>query len=82
MTTKIKLALGSAAGAVSGIVGVLSASAATMSTTTLGEAIDSTNSTVYDYFLVLLDKYWPFLVGFAILVGVWAFGKRVLSHFS
>lgn len=56
--------------------------AAQMSTTTLGTSIDSVNTTTTDYFSVLLTKYWPFLVGFVILVGVWHFGKRILSHFS
>lgn len=79
---KIKLGMVSGLGAVASLLGVLSAHASTMSTTTLGTAIDSTNGTVYDYFLVLLDKYWPFLVGFGILVGVWGFGKRVITHFS
>lgn len=77
-----------------GIVGMLSlmlvvggsffappVASAQLTTTTLGTAVDSINSTWYDYFTVLLAKYWPFLVGAIILVGIWHFGKRLLFGF-
>lgn len=54
---------------------------AQMSTTTLGTSIDSINETTYDYFQVLLAKYWPFIVGFGVLLIVWGFGKRIIAHF-
>lgn len=56
--------------------------AAQLSTSTLGSAIDNVNGTFYDYFLVLLAKYWPFVVGVGILIVVWHFGRRALNAFS
>jgi hypothetical protein len=61
---------------------VPSVAAAQMSTTTLGTAIASVNGTTYDYFTVLLTNYWPFVVGFLILVAVWHFGKRIIGAFN
>lgn len=55
---------------------------AQMSTSTLGSAIDTVNGTTYDFFTVLLAKYWPFVVGFGVLLIAWGFGRRILAHFS
>ena len=78
----LKKILGYGSALVAGaLVLVNSASAAVMSTSTLGSSIDSLNGTVGDYFQVLLDKYWPFVVGFVILVGVWYFGRRIINSF-
>ena len=55
---------------------------AQLNTSTLGTAIDDVNSTFYDYFLVLLAKYWPFVVGVGVLIVVWGFGRRALHAFS
>lgn len=63
------------------VLGVMSAGAQ-MTSSTLGTAIDSVNSTTYDYFLVLLNKYWPFVVGFLILLGVWRYGRGILHGFT
>lgn len=57
-------------------------SAAQLNTSTLGTAIDNVNGTFYDYFLVLLAKYWPFVVGVGVLLVVWGFGRRALHQFS
>ena len=79
MKNKI-LAYGSGiVGAISGIVMSFSAHAQTLSTSTLGTAIDSVNSTWYSYFLVLLTNYWPFVVGVGVIIFVWAFGRRALE---
>jgi hypothetical protein len=78
---KILVGLGAAGTAIAGLFTAFSAHAQ-MTTSTLGTSIDSVNSTTTSYFQVLLDKYWPFLVGFIILVTVWHFGKRILSAFS
>lgn len=79
----VKKILGGLAGAVAVIgLSINAASAAVMSTSTLGSAIDSINGTTYDYFAVLLEKYWPFLVGFGVLLVVWGFGKRIVQHFA
>jgi len=51
---------------------------AQFSTTTLGTAIDTVSQTSYDYFGVLISKFWPFLLGAVILVGVVVFGKRII----
>lgn len=51
---------------------------AAFSTTTLGTAIDTVSGTTYDYFTVLIAKFWPFLLGAVILVGVVVFGKRII----
>lgn len=59
----------------------LTASATTMSSGTLGTSIDTMNGTVYDYFQVMLEKYWPFIVGFGILVAVWYIGRRLIHSF-
>jgi hypothetical protein len=65
------------------VAGVMafSASAQTLSTTTLGTAIDSVNSTWYGYFLVLLSNYWPFVVGVGVILLVWHFGRRAIEAF-
>lgn len=55
---------------------------AQMTTTTLGASIDTVSGTTQDYFAVLLAKYWPFVVGFLILLGVWHYGKRVITGFN
>lgn len=76
------LAIGAA---VSGVVGSVLATLvahAQMTTTTLASSIDSVNGTTYDYFLVLLAKYWPFVVGFGVLLIAWGFGRRILQHFA
>ena len=69
------------AGVVTGVVMAFSASAQTLSTSTLGTAIDSVNSTWYGYFLVLLSNYWPFIVGVGVLLLVWGFGRRAIEAF-
>lgn len=58
----------------------LLAGATAMSTTTLGSNIDEVSGITLDYFGVLIAKYWPFLLGFIILVGVVAFGKRTIHR--
>lgn len=52
--------------------------AAAFSTSTLGEAIDEVSGISFDYFFVLIQKFWPFLLGAVILVGVIVFGKRII----
>jgi len=49
-----------------------------LSTTTLGTSIDTVSGTTMDYFGVLIEKFWPFLLGAVILVGVILFGKRII----
>jgi len=70
--------------AVSAVVLGLGASLANaqMTTTTLASSVDTVNGTTMDYFTVLLAHYWPFVVGFLILLAVWHFGKRIISAFS
>ena len=46
--------------------------------TTTGTAIDEVSGVTYGYFGVLIEKFWPFLLGAVILVGVIAFGKRII----
>ena len=53
-----------------------------ISTSSLGTSVDTVNGTTMDYFTVLLSHYWPFVVGFLILLAVWHFGKRIISAFS
>lgn len=76
---KIKLAVLSALGVVTGLLyaGVANAQT-TFSTTSLGTAIDNVSGTTYDYFTVLIAKFWPFLLGAVILIGVIVFGKRIV----
>lgn len=45
----------------------------------LGGNIASVNTTAYAYIGVLLTNYWPFVLGFIILLGVIAFGKRITT---
>jgi H+/Cl- antiporter ClcA len=78
---KIKLAIGSVIGAVAAVVSVVAAHAQ-MTTTTLAASIDTMNGTTQDYFTVLLAHYWPFLVGFLVLVAVWHYGKRIIGAFN
>lgn len=52
----------------------------TFSTTSLGTAIDTVSGTTYDYFTVLLAKFWPFLLGAVILVGILVFGKSIIHR--
>lgn len=56
----------------------LLATATTFSTTSLGAAIDDVSGNTYDYIAVLLNKFWPLLLGATILIGVLVFGKRVV----
>jgi hypothetical protein len=56
----------------------LFAKAAAFSTSSLGVAIDDVSALTYDYFLVLIAKFWPFLLGAIILVGILVFGKRIV----
>ena len=78
MDTKAKLVIGALVVALL-LVGVASAQATTFSTTSLGTAIDSVSGTTYDYFLVLIASFWPYLLGAIILVGVIFFGRRIIT---
>ena len=72
---------GYVAGGLSVVGGLLYAGVAhaeTFSTTTLGTAIDTVSGTTYDYFGVLITKFWPFLLGAVILIGILVFGKRII----
>lgn len=77
---KAKLLAGAGVAAVIGLALVPFANAQ-LTSSTLGTSIDSINSTWYDYFTVLLNKFWPFLVGAGILVAVWWFGRHLLRAF-
>lgn len=69
--------------AIAGMVSATYASAQAFTTSSLGAAIDTVSGTTYDYFTVLIVKFWPFLLGAVILVGVVVFGKRIIhSLFS
>jgi hypothetical protein len=57
------------------------AGATTFSSTSLGTAIDSVSSNTFDYFLVLIDKFWPFLLGGILLSGVIGFGIALVVRF-
>jgi len=61
-----------------GLIYTVQAQAAAFSTSTLGNAIDDVSGTTYEYFVVLIAKFWPFLLGAVILVGVIVFGKRII----
>jgi len=50
-----------------------------MSTTTLAANIDSVSGSATDYIAVLLTNYWPLVLGFLVLIGVIAFGKRAVQ---
>lgn len=49
-----------------------------LSTTTLGAAIDTISGSTYDYFTVMIAKFWPYLLVTSILVGVVVYGKRII----
>lgn len=57
---------------------------AQMSTTTLATQIGNVNQTAYDYLGVVIGSYWPFVLGFMIIIGVLAVGiyfvKRLFNH--
>jgi len=53
------------------------ASTTPMSPTELGVQIDNVNGYTMAYVGILLTKFWPFLLGAIILLGVLAFGKRI-----
>jgi len=78
---RLKLILAGASASILSLGLALCAKAETMSSTTLGTKIDTVNTTFMDFLGVLIEKYWPFLLGAIILVAVWAFGRKVLSHF-
>ena len=48
---------------------------------TLGCAIDNINGNIFDYFQTLLAKYWPYILGFLILITIWFTGKAIISRF-
>jgi type II secretory pathway component PulF len=71
---------GSIAGIASlGMVYVLPAFAQ-MSTTTLGNSIDTVSQTTLDYFTTLIAKFWPFLLGGLLLVGVIGFAIGLIMR--
>jgi len=45
----------------------------------IGEAIDDVSRTVADYFTVLIMKFWPFLLGATLLLGVIMFGIIIIN---
>jgi hypothetical protein len=67
-----------AAGAVTGLLYAGLAHAQPFSPTVLGENIDTVSSSTQSYFSVLIEKFWPFLLGAVILIGVIVFGKRIV----
>jgi len=76
---KLKIALVSGGLALVGsALALSSAMAAPFSTSTLGDNIDTVSGTTNDYFGVLISKFWPFLLGAVILIGVIVFGKRII----
>lgn len=69
-------------GLVGGLVAPLAFASDPMSTTTLGANIDTISGTFGDYIATMIAKYWPFLLGGLILLGVIGFGRRaILSAF-
>lgn len=80
--SKIQKVLVATGAAITAGFGLISTAFAQMTTSTLGASIDSVNGTTYDYFQVMLAKYWPFVVGFGVLLIVWHFGRRIIQHFS
>lgn len=75
---KVLASLGVAAAVLLPLAPMVAAAQTPFSTTTLGTAIDSVSGTSYDYFTVLIAKFWPYLLGAVLLVGVIAFGKRIV----
>lgn len=67
---KIKLALVSAGASLATLMTFGIAKADTLTTTTLGTAIDSVSSNWYDMFLVFLSHAWPFILGATVLGGI------------
>lgn len=76
MRNKIVAALGIAA--IVGVALLPALAGAQMTTSTLATNIDSVSNTALGYVTVLLTTYWPFVLGFLILLGVIAFGKRAI----
>lgn len=72
------LSAGSVIGALMATSAFASGTSTPFSVDTLGNAIDTVSGTTYDYFGVLIAKFWPFLLGAVILVGVIVFGKRII----
>lgn len=62
------------------LLGGVASAQTPMSTTTLGTNIDSVSGQANDYFSVLLAKFWPFLLGATILVGVIYFGRSIIHR--
>jgi hypothetical protein len=55
--------------------------AAAFSTTTLGDNIDSLSGQANDMFVVMIAKYWPFVLGGLILSGVIGFAIWLVLRF-
>lgn len=48
--------------------------------TTAGVSIDSYSGTAWDWFIVFINHYWPFVLGAFLLTGVIGFGLVFLKH--
>jgi len=79
MSNKILVRVAAISGIAVAIAAPMFFASAQMTTTTLGENIDTVSGTVLGYLGVLLAKYWPFVIIGVILVGVFAFGKRLIQ---
>lgn len=69
------------AGIGAGIAGLVLplVSMAQVSTTTIATRVDTMTATLFDYFDLAVAKFWPIVLGFALLVAVYLIGRRVYS---
>lgn len=57
-------------------------SSSTMSIAFLSSAVDTINNTTTDYFQVLLQHYWPFMLGFLILLIIFYNAYRIIRRYG
>lgn len=51
--------------------------AAQVSTSTIATRVDTMTATLFDYFDLAILKFWPIVLGFALLIAVYLIGRKV-----
>lgn len=53
---------------------------AQVSTSSIGTLIDKETNSLLGYVELAIDKFWPIILGLALIVAVWLVGKRIYSY--
>jgi len=53
---------------------------AQVTTSSVAARIDNETNTLFDYIDLAIEKFWPVLLGLALIVAVWFVGKAIYNY--